>query len=277
MERLSKDELAGLRGEIDRIDDALVELLEARLKVVRRIGAMKRRAGPEGPAIRPAREAAILRRLVGRPGGGFPRASLVRMWRELLAATTSAQAPLRICVAGEATIWDLARDHFGSLTPLRRRPDAADALRLVAAGEAQLAVIGLSAGESWWLELARPGLAGLRVIARLPFGAAPGRRPGPVALVIGALELEPSGDDVTLVVVEDVARVGGDRLLERLGGTTLTATGADGAGEVASLAEVPGFIDVTGARLQSCAFAREADRCKIVGAYARPLDAAELA
>jgi chorismate mutase len=42
-------------------------------------------------AHQPAREAQIIRRLIERNRGAFPPATLVRMWRELLAATVRQQ------------------------------------------------------------------------------------------------------------------------------------------------------------------------------------------
>lgn len=48
------DELRALRSEIDRIDRALLDALAARMAVVARIGALKRRSA--APMVDPARE-----------------------------------------------------------------------------------------------------------------------------------------------------------------------------------------------------------------------------
>ena len=64
--------------------------------VVRRIGAVKADRLDDRLAARPAREAVILRGLVAAAGERFPRAVLVRMWRELLAATTRLQTPMSV-------------------------------------------------------------------------------------------------------------------------------------------------------------------------------------
>ena len=116
-------ELEELRREVDRIDQTMVELLADRLHVVREIARIKQTAAAGQPAIRPGREAVILRRLVVQAGNRFPAGTLVRMWRELLAATTRAQAPLAIaaCVPPDRSeLWDLARDHFGAAVPIQR-------------------------------------------------------------------------------------------------------------------------------------------------------------
>ena len=90
--------LEDLRKEIDRIDRAIVGLLIERTDVVRSIGEIKGDRVDGRLAMRPAREAVILRRLVAQAGDRFPQRVLVRMWRELLAATTRQQTPVALAV-----------------------------------------------------------------------------------------------------------------------------------------------------------------------------------
>jgi chorismate mutase len=65
--------LDDLRRRIDEIDDRVQDLLIERTQLVEAVGETKRRAGM--PALRPAREAVVLRRLVGRHRGRFPPSS----------------------------------------------------------------------------------------------------------------------------------------------------------------------------------------------------------
>lgn len=53
-------DLAQLRGEIERVDRALINLIAERVRLARAIGAAKRAAGL--PTLDPAREATIIRR-----------------------------------------------------------------------------------------------------------------------------------------------------------------------------------------------------------------------
>src|SRR5260370_12176811 len=76
-------DLKGLRRRLDEIDDKLQDLLIDRAQIVPLVGASKKDGNR--PAYQPAREAEIIRRLVGRHRGAFPVATLVRMWREMLA------------------------------------------------------------------------------------------------------------------------------------------------------------------------------------------------
>ena len=84
-------DLEQLRRSIDEIDDRLQDLLIERIGVVSRIDAFKHESNGVA-AHQPAREAEIIRRLIERNRGAFPPATLVRMWRELLAATVRQQS-----------------------------------------------------------------------------------------------------------------------------------------------------------------------------------------
>jgi chorismate mutase len=207
----AQDELARLRAEIDRIDDDVVALLLERIGVVHRIGAVKTAAGGQqgGIALRPAREAEIIRRLAAAAGSALPAAALTRMWRELLAATTRLQTPLRVAFLADPTtpeVKELARDHFGTLTPLVPVESAQHGFRMIGAGDADLLVLPAPRDDRyWWSRVALTLVdSPLRIVSRLPFCAPPddGSGASTGALVLGKLPEEPSSADVTMVALE---------------------------------------------------------------------------
>lgn len=292
MSTASPSELAPLRAEVDRIDEAIVDLLGQRLRVVGEIARVKELstagAGGTGLALRPAREALILRHLVGRAGGRFPKPVLVRMWRELLAATTQAQGPFAVVVnvpPGRPEIWDLARDHFGSLTPMRRVESPGQALRELDTGAFPIAVLPLPSWDDrwWWSAMSDNSPAVPRVAARLPFAARPGlpKDVGALVLAVG-LPQEATGDDVTLVTIETEADLGHGRLRELLASFAprWLASHDDGTTDVRRhLVELAGFLGSDDARLAEVLTpARERVlRAVPLGCYARPLSESELA
>jgi chorismate mutase len=275
-------DLEDLRREVDRVDRAMVELLAERLRVVREIARIKQTAATGRPAIRPGREAVILRRLVEQAGVRFPAATLVRMWRELLAATTRAQAPLKVvaCVPDHRwELWELARDHFGAAAPIQRTSSWSQALGLVADGQADLAVLPLPGeGESWWATLPDRSARPLQVVARLPFGPADPQLGGTGAMVVGAIEPEPSGADLSLLALETPGDVGRDRLLDalaapRLAPRVLAKVPAPTGETTLHLIELDGFVTMADAPLVG-ALARADElilRSTWLGGYARPL------
>jgi chorismate mutase / prephenate dehydratase len=275
--------LEDLRTEVDRIDRAILDLLIERTEVVRRIGAVKADRLNDRLAARPAREAMILRRLVAFAGERIPRRVLVRMWRELLAANTRLQTPMSVSVfpgpRGFAT-WDLARDHFGSTTPMARADSTTQALRSVSDGSATVAVLPLPGDDdAWWLSLTSDQHDRLRVFARLPFVASvAGDGEEASALALGRLEPEPSGEDLALLAIEAESGVSRGRLRDILLGAGLepvwlSAWRSSDPPQAVHLVEVGSFVREGDERSAAILGAARGEVLRIVpvGGYPRPL------
>jgi chorismate mutase/prephenate dehydratase len=200
--------LAALRVELDRIDTAIHDLLVQRSQVVADVAKL----GAKGAVpLRAGREADIIRRLVRRHTGPLPRALIVRIWRELLAATTSMQGPYSVTVcdsgmAGEYT--RLAREHFGGLIPLRVHGSPMQAISEISARTASVAVLpdpleDEPASAAWWTALMHRDDPRIHVVARLPFWAPSGRAGNQTrAYVVAAVAPDASEHDHSLIGLE---------------------------------------------------------------------------
>jgi len=281
-------DLAQLRRRIDGIDDRLQDLLIERIDIVMRVAAHKR-SNARVAAHQPAREAEILRRLVARNQGGLPPATLVRMWRELLAATTRLQGAFTIAVFAppEAPgLWDIARDHYGSHTPMLAYRSPNQVIHAVSEGQAAIGVLPMpqeTEAEPWWRHLLSTDDNAPRVIARLPFGARGNARvDGADALAIGHGIQQETGRDRTLVATENALDISRGRMFAALSGLGLVCTFiasceyAEGAN---TLIEIDGFVPLSDPRLDQfrAQLAPSLHRLLRFGGYAVPLAAAELA
>ena len=281
MDTTAPPHLEHLRAEIDRIDQEILDLLVARSAVVRTIGEVKGDRLDGRPALRPAREAQILRRLAERANGRFPAAVLVRMWRELIAAQTRLQAPLSVAVFAPKEralqVWDLARDHFGSATAMIAVDRPLQALRALADGSATVAVLPVpNDDDSWWVSLMSDHELQLRVFARLPFVTGDGEEVR--ALALGQLEIEPSGDDLTPLAIEAEQGLSRGGLRELLAAAKLNPGWAatwrpDPPAPAVHLIEVDSFVAAADPRLGALQQAARGEvlRAIPVGGYARPL------
>ncbi len=278
-----------LRREIDSIDDAMHDLLISRARVVESLGSIKRRDEGARAAIRPAREATILRRLLRRHQGPFPVSVLVRMWRELLAGTTRMQGPFAVSVhAPEKSVgyWDLARDHYGSSTHMTLHRSARRVVREVAEGRATVGVLAMPAdGEAdpWWPSLLGSESGVPRVIVRLPFvDNDAGRFEDLRALVIARLPHEPTGEDATLFVVEADGELSRARLREAFnkadlpGSDVAVWTDPEAEDRRLHLVEIAGYVTADEGRLAlvEAAVGKAMRRIVGLGGYAVPLGAA---
>ena len=282
---VTPSDLKGLRRRLDEIDDKLQDLLIDRAQIVSLVAASKKDG--HQPAFQPTREAEIIRRLVGRHRGAFPVATLVRMWREMLAATVRLQSPFSVAVFApddRPGLWDLARDHYGSNTPMSAYKTGSEVIRAVADGAASVGVLPLpEAGEPdpWWPHLLSIADDGPRVVARLPFGARGNTRADTDALAIGCGGQEESGLDRTFLGVECSAPAGAPRISELLAtvGLVCTFLACSDRGKVTYLIEAEGFVPISDSRLDAVRSEVGAalERLWPLGGYAVPLSSSALA
>jgi chorismate mutase/prephenate dehydratase len=92
MSQSAKDAIEGLRGEIDLIDDNILELLNQRAKVALEIGRFKARGQAELPSLQvEGRERAILIRLETKNSGLFPAVAIRSVFSEIFRACLDLQ------------------------------------------------------------------------------------------------------------------------------------------------------------------------------------------
>ncbi|MDR3536019.1 MAG: chorismate mutase [Acetobacteraceae bacterium] len=270
-------DLAALRAELDRIDNGIHALLIERAHIVEYVA----RSGKPA-AFRPGREAAIIRRLLAQHEGRLPRQTLFGVWRELLAGTTAMQGPFLVAVAADGTsdsLTQLAREHFGALTPLRVLGSAGQALNEVHNGNAAVAVLpfpmgGDQARSPWWTALLRLDQR-LYINARLPFWTPrPDGAPNAQALVVASTPPDASGEDRSFLALELDADVSRARIASELGNAGLppeaiVVSREAGTTEAQVLVEVAGALGEDDPRL--AALGRVLRRPVVLGGYAVPV------
>jgi len=109
-------DLSDYRKEIDRIDDEILRLLNERSKSVIEIGRIKKAQDADANLHTPAREAAIIERLVGQNTGPFPSEAIRPVYREIMSASLSLEGPQKVAYLGpRATFTHMAcMQKFGS-------------------------------------------------------------------------------------------------------------------------------------------------------------------
>ena len=231
-----------VRREIDAIDTDLHDLIMRRFQLSKRIadakaGGEANGAIPLANAVRPGREAEIIRRLLARHDGVPPPAVIVRLWREIVTASLMLQTPLKVEIyGGEAPneIWDLTRNYFGATVPVQEHATAKEVLRDLSNGECNFAVLPTpqqDEREPWWPQLSTLRAGTPRIIARLPFV---GPQEGPSAFLVAVVEPDNVGEMVsvfTLVSSEALSRNRVNGWLEKpeLKGHCLATIGYDSA------------------------------------------------
>jgi chorismate mutase/prephenate dehydratase len=265
--------LPALRAELDRIDDAVHDLLMQRAGIVEYVA----RAGKPA-AFRPGREASIVRRLLARHRGAMPQVALVRIWRELMAGSTSMQGGFSLSVCDtehSAPLTQLAREHFGALTPLRAYGSAGQALADVSQGSASVAVLPYpSDADNWWLALLHHEPR-LHIVARLPFWKPrPDGFPSAQALVVAATPPDASEADQSCLGLECDSDVSRARLSAELSSAglkpeTMVLVRQPGSPIAHALVEIEGYLTDDDARLGQLGSVFQ--RKIVLGGYAVPI------
>ncbi|HEY6718183.1 MAG TPA: chorismate mutase [Reyranella sp.] len=273
--------LDSLRQEIDAIDSELHAMVRRRADLVDRISAAK---PPGGLALRPGREARVMRQRLATHQGPFPSTAIYRMWREMMCAFTLMQTPdLKIAIcrpADQPGYWDLARDHFGCQIPFVANDTPAQVLAAVRANPSTIGVVPTpieSDATPWWPLLAGRDATLPNVVARLPFLDMPNARArGISAFVLARMEPEDSGDDRTLISVEAATGFSCNRIagaLAKVGLPAFTSALDQVAGGVHHyLVELPGVLADGDERLRELgtALGLTSGRVAAIGAYAVP-------
>jgi chorismate mutase len=165
--------LGDLRKEIDRIDEAMHQLLIERSEIIDRLIAVKRSQDAGSSAFRPAREAEMMRRLVKRHKGISPLDTVESIWRVIISTFTYVQAPFSVHAdlsAGDALMRDSARFHFGFTVPFVPHMGAAGVVAAVSTSKGDLGLVpafDIASAGAWWSALEFD--AAPKIIARLPF------------------------------------------------------------------------------------------------------------
>ena len=278
--------LDALRASIDTIDDKIHDLLLRRTDLVAQIGDLKRSQSVQGFPLRPTREAAMLRRLVARHAGPFPVTALVNIWRELLSGQIMVQSQLSIAVSHrpiDATQRHLARNHFGDVAKVRSFSSPGQVLKAVTNDEVTVGILPLPSPEdqnSWWTVLPNNDAIPPRIVARLPFLLQESRTDEcPEVLVVAKVAPEPSGEDVSLLVIELREDIDGSQLNELLHTVDLTAdrltTCRDSARtrNTLHLLAIEGFVHQGDTRLEQLIQSTDqlVTNITVAGAYAKQL------
>ena len=246
----SRDDLASLRAEIDRIDAEMHALLIQRGAIIDRLITIKRGQGG-GSAFRPGREASMMRRLAERHRGLLPLDTVEGIWRVIIATFTWAQAPFSVHAdvsAGDAAMRDSARFHFGFTVPYRPHPNCNAVIEAVAGSRGDLGIFRLGdrgakdAPSAWWQSLVGEGRP--KVIARLPFIERPTHPAGtPIFVVANPLD-DPAAaqrDWVLYAVRTQSFEAEALRALQDLYGEVVARSGM-GNGDQNLLLAVPGGV-----------------------------------
>lgn len=139
------DEIKRLREKIDQIDDKILQLLNERAKLAKKIGDVKKKLGLELHV--PEREREIINRIIAINrevyGENFPTEALLHIYREIISACLSLEKELKIAYLGPKATFthQAALEYFGFSAHYIPASTIGDVFREVELGRADYGVV----------------------------------------------------------------------------------------------------------------------------------------
>ncbi len=135
--------LAQLRVEIDALDLQLLAMLNQRASLANEVGEIKRLEG--SMVYRPEREAQVINGLQSANAGPLKPENISHIWREVMSACRSLEAPQRVAVLGPAGTFceQAAVEFFGTSVELIYCANFDEVFHATASGTAQYGVVGV--------------------------------------------------------------------------------------------------------------------------------------
>lgn len=258
--------MGDIRVEIDRVDNALLDLIAERMGLAQAVQAAK--LGVD--VWRPSREESMIRDLAAKSSNISPKL-VSRIWAELTSASLSLQGPINLHISlaiDTLSARILVRDRFGGAIPSYTYPTESTALAKAYADPEGVAVLPAPGGmNNWWTALGPNGAASdMHILAALP---RIGNWQWPQAVAVSKAEILPSGSDQMLIYIEP-GDIGALRSVESI----LAQAGFDATlrAEVEGkyLYSVDEYFDVGDTRF--CSLAHEFSCAKIIGVLPRPIE-----
>ncbi len=137
-------ELTEYRDQINQIDDQILDLLQKRAEISKKVGAVKAEIGNTNVYV-PHRQKQVIERLKAQNDDKFPEAALESIWTEILSASRSLQEPERVAFLGPVGSFGhmAARRHFGASTELIPVHPQVDIFTEVESGRADYGVVAI--------------------------------------------------------------------------------------------------------------------------------------
>lgn len=131
--------LSDLRNNIDAIDIEIVRLLNERASLAKKVAEAK----GDAPKFAPAREEQVIANVLKANTGPFTDASLVAIYREIIACTLSLEQPMRVSYLGPAGTYseEAARKRFGVPAELVPCATIDEVVKTAEQGGASIAVV----------------------------------------------------------------------------------------------------------------------------------------
>lgn len=133
------DKLGQYRLQIDSIDAAILELLEQRMDIVKKVGEYKAENHDDSCIIRPGREASMIRSIMSLETN-VDNIPLAHIWRNIIGASIQLEEKVEIFTLDEKAIYE-AKLYFGAFTKATKLDSYADIFDKIKNSKSNIAIL----------------------------------------------------------------------------------------------------------------------------------------
>lgn len=269
-----KNTLENFREEIDSIDNQILELLNQRVEVVKKVGAFKDSLGTDRSIIRPGREATMIRRIANEAEHNLPKAAIAMIWRIIISSAINVEEETKISVyapSGDRECFWLAREYFGAFTNAVQKSAILDVANDILKREASIGVLPLcdeNAKDPWWIKIIDTDA---KIFAKVPFIKVKPSDKYPI-VAIGFVPPEGTGEDESFWAAkkDSLSAQEIDSAFRQAG---LASTVMQDSEKGHCLLRLEGFISEDDDRIKAADEIINNKNCKLsyLGSYAKPI------
>ncbi len=285
--KTGEEALLALRQEIDAIDHQIVALLSQRMEVINRVGDLKKN-NQEKFFIRSSREADMIKDLLKKSDGKFPKSAIVSIWRKIIAAANMHEQALNIALHNPKNISDyvyLLREYYYDAVPIISHDSTTNVVSDIEKGTAHIGIFALpkatddqeksDIADNWWIGLAN-NKSGIKVFAKVPFveSIKKSDRDQTSLVAVAIKPAEKSQEDNTLLYVEVKKEISRSQILAALAESDLQANILKSVklqrvdDVVFYLIELSGFYEDESMAIKNFTKSKIRPYAKVLGSYA---------
>lgn len=278
-ENQQQKNLNDFRLEIDKIDQKILQLLQERVQVVKKVAKFKEE-NKEKFFIKSAREADMIKNLI-KLDTGFSKSAILKIWRTIITSANLLEQPIRAVICNPENIADykyLVKSYYLDILPIIELESANNVILEIEKNPEQVAVFPVptenKVEENWWLNLANNKF-GLKIFAKIPF--IHDEELNHELFLSAVKKPEKSSADNSLMVVEINKSFGKNDLIRSINNCKISAKilksfSAKQYGEIEFyLVETDGFYDLHDEKLINLCKEKISPFIRIIGYYPKQI------
>jgi chorismate mutase len=197
-------QIFSFRKKIDFIDEKIISLLNRRIKIVSKVGSIKRKNCEEF-FIRSSREADMIKSLLKKTSAQLDKSMVVDIWRRIITNANIIEQGLTVCVYNTQNLLEVnnvIKEYYSSNIEIVDYKNIEEIFFSIEKTPAQVAVFNMSdKDDDFWISLAKNNK--MKIFAKIPFI----KTSGVDLILVAKKQQEKSTSDRSVIYLEEETKI----------------------------------------------------------------------